>query len=275
MEGSFYHAGPIFRSGLAASISLGKCFLEASRNTRPRAQFGGSLASACSDSYKGRAVKSAPPESPKAADPELASDGGEEAAVQHATHEPLRRVNVQEESRTIVVADDQATGAIERETRKLEPYTASRAEKTVVIRDRRAIEEIRKVGKKSSVSSLLLWIAAGLAAFGLGGALAVLTAKRDAPPKAETVAARPIAAKPAPPTPPQQTPPMAAATADSVEGPALNAAELPVEKEPKAAPSASTPVKKPAAARPPASSTASSPKLPATPQAKQEIPSGI
>jgi hypothetical protein len=224
-------------------------------------------------------VKNAPPESPLIADPELASDGGEEAAVQHATHEPQRRVNVQEESRTIVVADDQAAGAVDRETRKLEPYTASRAEKTVVIRDRRAIDEIRKVGKKSSASSLLLWIAAGLAAFGLGGALAVLTAKRDAPPKAEPVAARPIAAKPAPASPPQPTPPhpVAAATADTVEGPALNAAELPVEKEqPKAAPSAST-AKKPAASRPPSSSTAStsSSKQPVTPQAKSEIPSGI
>ena len=223
-------------------------------------------------------MKNAPPESPQVAGPELASDGGEEAAVQHATHEPQRRVTVQEESRTIVVADEQAAGAIDRETRKLEPYTASRAEPTVVIRDRRAIDEIRKVGKKSSVPSLLLWIAAGLAAFGLGGALAVLTAQRDAPPKAEAVAARPIAAKPAPTPPPQKTPPVAAATADTVEGPAVNAAELPVEKEqPKAAPSASSTVKKPAASRPPSSSTASvSPsKQPVTPQAKSEIPSGI
>jgi len=214
------------------------------------------------------------------AGPELASDGGEEATIQHAMHEPQRRVTVQEESRTIVVADEQAAGAVERETRKLEPYTASRAEQTVVIRDRRAIDEIRKVGKKSSASSLLLWIAAGLAAFGLGGALAVATAKRESVPKPEPAAMRQVAAKPAPVPPPQQRSPnpAAAATADSVEGPAVNAAELPVEKteEPKAAPTASS-RKKPAASRPPSSSASSAApsKLPVTPQAKSEIPSGI
>jgi hypothetical protein len=184
-------------------------------------------------------------------------------------------VHVQEESRTIVVAEEADAGADggvlgQREsTRKLEPYTATRAEPTVVIRDRRVLRELQQPSaKKRPLSSILLWVAAGLAAFGLGGALAIFTAKDDPEPE-------PQAATPAPPAPKAEPvveaelAPQAIIDLDIESGsdvPAVNAAELPVEDEP---------LKKPPRKPPASSGSAAAPAAPKSAAPKVEIPSGI
>ena len=100
-------------------------------------------------------------------------------AQQTAAHAPQPRAIVSEESRSVVISDH--PGA-----RKTEPPRSaaprSTAEPTLIIRDRRRLEEMRKQiverqlksNKSRRSRSIYLWSALGVAAFVLGGVVAFL-----------------------------------------------------------------------------------------------------
>jgi hypothetical protein len=132
-------------------------------------------------------------------------------AQQTAAHAPQPRANVSEESRSVVITDHP-------QRRDTEPPRASRqspprssGEATLVIRDRRALDELRsqiergRIKPPSRRRPLYLWGALGLAAFVLGGIVAFLaTDSRDtsaaaSPVRVEAQIALPRAAAPSPP----------------------------------------------------------------------------
>ena len=100
-------------------------------------------------------------------------------AQQTAAHAPQPRAIVSEESRSVVISEH--PGA-----RKTEPPRSalprSTAEPTLIIRDRRRLEEMRKQiverqlksNKSRRSRSIYLWSALGVAAFVLGGVVAFL-----------------------------------------------------------------------------------------------------
>jgi hypothetical protein len=105
---------------------------------------------------------------------------GDEAIIaqQTAAHALKPRANVSEESRSVVITEHPA-----REGAELSGNlpAKSSAEATVVIRDRRALDEMRqKIVRrqqqkaKQAHSAFFLWGALGLAAFVLGGIVAYL-----------------------------------------------------------------------------------------------------
>jgi len=123
---------------------------------------------------------------------------GDDAIIsqQTAAHAPQPRAVVSEESRSVVISDHPPT-------RKTEPprsatFPRATGEPTLIIRDRRALDEMRQQiverqlrskGRRSR--SLYVWGGLGLAAFVLGGIVAFLAtdSHADAPPTADGVAA--------------------------------------------------------------------------------------
>jgi len=101
---------------------------------------------------------------------------GDEAIIsqQTAAHALQPRANVSEESRSVVITEHPAR-------RDSQPPRKSSAEATLVIRDRRALDEMRqKIVRRQQQkarrgrNALYLWGALGLAAFVLGGIVAFL-----------------------------------------------------------------------------------------------------
>jgi hypothetical protein len=99
---------------------------------------------------------------------------GDEAIIsqQTAAHAPQPRTNVSEESRSVVITEHPPDP---------QPARKSSAEATLVIRDRRALDEMRqKLLRRQQEKqahrrhALYLWSALGLAAFVLGGIVAFL-----------------------------------------------------------------------------------------------------
>ncbi|HEY3252658.1 MAG TPA: hypothetical protein VGJ91_01880 [Polyangiaceae bacterium] len=95
---------------------------------------------------------------------------GDEAIIaqQTAAHALQPRANVSEEARSVVITEHPRN-----------PPPRSSAEATVVIRDRRALDEmrakiVRQQQQKAGHNALYLWGALGLAAFVLGGIVAFL-----------------------------------------------------------------------------------------------------
>ena len=98
-------------------------------------------------------------------------------AQQTAAHAPRPRANVSEESRSVVITDHP-------QRRDTEPPRhappRSTGEPTLVIRDRRALDELRhsieqrKAKKSNGRRALYVWGALGLTAFVLGGVVAFL-----------------------------------------------------------------------------------------------------
>ena len=132
-------------------------------------------------------------------------------AQQTAAHAPQPRANVSEESRSVVIAEHLKRSDTEppRAARSAPPRSS--AEATVVIRDRRALDDLRtqiergrlkKTGRKRPI---YLWGALGLAAFLLGGIVAFLATdgRGDNLPtpsgRIEAQVALPRAVAPAPP----------------------------------------------------------------------------
>jgi len=178
-----------------------------------------------------------PPEVQRLAEQELEEleELGDEAIIaqQTAAHAPQPRANVSEESRSVVITEHPLRTDTEPPR---QPPPRSSAEATVVIRDRRALDEMRqkivnrqKQLKARSRNALYLWGALGLAAFVLGGVVAFLatdtvsesqTAQNQAPAsRGEAQTAQPSPLSPKVPANRSASPP----------APAVKIDDLPVE----------------------------------------------
>jgi len=120
------------------------------------------------------------PREPQAhADLDELEELGDEAIIsqQTAAHAPQPRANVSEESRSVVISEQASRHDTEPPRN---PPPRSSAEATLVIRDRRALDEMRRKivrGQRKHAqrhSALYLWGGLGLAAFVLGGIVAFL-----------------------------------------------------------------------------------------------------
>ena len=139
-------------------------------------------------------------------------------AQQTAAHAPQPRQNVATEARSVVISDRPGPGDA------AAPRRRASSEKTVIIRDRRKLDEMRQklierqVKKKQERARLIyFWGAVGLAAFVLGGVVALFATGEGAP---SVSSAAPVVAPP----PPASGEPVPA------EPPTVDLSELPVEK---------------------------------------------
>jgi hypothetical protein len=144
-------------------------------------------------------------------------------AHQQGAHVPKPRAQVTEESRSVVISDYPAKKPSSRPTERRS--RRERTEKTVVIRGRRQLEDLRRAvaqyGKRATKAQnrgVLLWVIVGLAAF-LTGALVALFATPKRPEAAQL------------PTPPvlSEAPPLPSPPAESAEPPSVSIDELPIE----------------------------------------------
>ena len=164
---------------------------------------------------------------PEAEELEQLEELGDDAIIaqQQGAHVPKPRVQVTEEARSIVISEHPAPGfnapsapkiPVKPESRK----RSERTEKTVVIRDRRQLEELRReMAKRKPVAApspsqrqggLMLWVIVGVAAFLTGGLVALFATRDEAdvpaatPPvvSAQGAAPAPSVAPVAPPEPP-------------------------------------------------------------------------
>lgn len=130
---------------------------------------------------------------PEVAELEQLEELGDDAIIAHqqGAHAPKPRAQVTEEARSVVISDHPPVGSNPPPAPALPAKPAAkrrseRTEKTVVIRDRRQIEQLRRqMAKRSSSKAaaagapgLWIWIAVGIAAFLMGG-LAALFATRE------------------------------------------------------------------------------------------------
>ncbi len=128
---------------------------------------------------------------------------GDDAIIAQQTeaHAPKPRANVADEARSVVITDH----PLRRDTqppRRSQPRSTGEA--TLVIRDRRALDEIRKSiiegqarKKRGGHRALYTWGALGLAAFVLGGLVAFLATDGSGSGDAEPAPAGQIEAPPA------------------------------------------------------------------------------
>jgi hypothetical protein len=169
------------------------------------------------------------PEQPRADELEELEELGDDAIIaqQQGAHAPAPRAQVTEEARSIVISEHPPAGAKSPSTSDAK---RSRAEKTVVIRDRRQLDELRReMAKRKPPSELeprskpatsrgvALWVIVGLAAFLAGGVVAVLATGEDEP------------AAPAAPAVVSQQPVAPAAPVETSEPPSVSIDELPIE----------------------------------------------
>jgi len=152
-------------------------------------------------------------------------------AQQTAAHAPQPRANVSEESRSVVISD------VPRKRDTQPPRSGmpkTTGEPTLIIRDRRALDEMRQQlmerqrRRKNRGRALYIWGALGVAAFVLGGLVAFLAT--DSHPTTSAAPAEPARAEA----------PVAKATAaapsarpDTAPTHAVRLDDLPVEKTPK------------------------------------------
>ena len=155
-------------------------------------------------------------------------------AQQSLAHAPPAAVQVQEEKRSVVISDKPPGGAAPVASPR---RTRSRGEATVVIRDRRKLEEMRReiqesqraYARQSSVSSkppkpYLVWGGAALAAFVLGGVVALVVGALTAPdPLTPAIPAQQVQAQPGGPA--------AKPGGEAAPAPTVNLEDLPVERK--------------------------------------------
>ena len=152
-------------------------------------------------------------------------------AQQQGAHVPKPRVQVNDEARSIVISEHPKPtpgpqNPVDPGTRK----RSERTEKTVVIRDRRQIDELRREMAKHrphraprppksepSNKGLWLWVIVGVAAFLAGGLVALFATRDDS-----SAAASPAPAVSAVPVP-------SAAPVAPSEPPSVSIDELPIE----------------------------------------------
>jgi hypothetical protein len=118
---------------------------------------------------------------------ELDLDDAAVISHQSEVHAPARRQPVHMDPRSIVVAEDPEPGARHGASRQVTTRRGRRAlEPTLLIRDRREADELRRemdkrvrAMKREQLRSTLMWLLAGVLAFGLGGLIALLVARRQ------------------------------------------------------------------------------------------------
>jgi hypothetical protein len=166
---------------------------------------------------------------PGGEDIEQLEELGDDAIIaqQRGAHAPAPRAQVTEEARSVVISDDprQTSPAPSAAAGVPARKRSERTEKTVVIRDRRQIEELRREMAKRKAQleapppskGLLLWVIVGVAAFVTGG-LVALFATRD-----ESTDVAPI-----PPISSQALPVVPTAPS-AEEPPSVSIDELPIE----------------------------------------------
>jgi hypothetical protein len=165
---------------------------------------------------------------PEAAELEHLEELGDDAIIAHqqGAHAPQPRAQVTEDARSVVISDHPPVGsspppspAVAREPKR----RSERTEKTVVIRDRRQIDELRRQAAKRhgsgpppAVPGIWVWVAVGVAAFLLGGLVALFATRDEAPVAAPLPSAAPSAL---------------AVPAATAEPPKVSIDELPIENE--------------------------------------------
>jgi hypothetical protein len=169
---------------------------------------------------------------PGGEDIEQLEELGDDAIIaqQQGAHAPAPRAQVTEEARSIVISDHPPQGAAAAALAAAAPQPGTkrrseRTEKTVVIRDRRQIDELRRemAKRKAQMSvappgkGLLLWVSVGVAAFVTGGLVALFATREDA---GTTPVVAPVASQVLPPAP---------AAASAPEPPSVSIDELPIE----------------------------------------------
>jgi hypothetical protein len=153
-------------------------------------------------------------------------------AQQQGAHAPKPRVLVTEEARSVVISDHPAPGSHPPSDPRIPPNSGAgtrkrsdRTEKTVVIRDRRQVEELRRQMAKRAPRSnpapaqgnLVLWVVVGALAFLAGGLVALFATREDgASAGAPASSASAVATPPASPT-------------ATTEPPSVSIDELPIE----------------------------------------------
>jgi hypothetical protein len=173
------------------------------------------------------------PDRPRADELEQLEELGDDAIIAHqqGAHVPKPRVQVTEEARSIVISEHPSPGSQPPAAPKIpkDPgkKRSERTEKTVVIRDRRQIEELRREMAKHrprlqaeparKSQGLLLWVIVGIAAFLIGGLVALFATQEE-----ESTGA-PV------PTAVTVLPQVSAAPAAPSEPPSVSIDELPIE----------------------------------------------
>jgi hypothetical protein len=169
---------------------------------------------------------------PGGEDIEQLEELGDDAIIaqQQGAHAPAPRAQVTEEARSVVISDHPPQGGsvgagVARAPEATAKRRSERTEKTVVIRDRRQIEELRREMAKRKAQyaappaskGLLLWVVVGLAAFVTGGLVALFATRDDA---AGVAPVSPVAS---------EALPLAPAAPSAAEPPSVSIEELPIE----------------------------------------------
>lgn len=171
------------------------------------------------------------PDLPRADELEQLEELGDDAIIaqQQGAHVPKPRVQVTEEARSIVISEHPAPGSHPPSAPKIPADSGTkkrsdRTEKTVVIRDRRQIEELRRemakrrpVPQPAPTNGLLLWVIVGVAAFLTGGLVALFATRDDS--SATAAPAPAVSALPSP----------SVAPVAPSEPPSVSIDELPIE----------------------------------------------
>jgi hypothetical protein len=166
---------------------------------------------------------------PGGEDIEQLEELGDDAIIaqQRGAHAPAPRAHVMEEARSVVISDHPGFAAAPAAANAgVSPRKRSeRTEKTVVIRDRRQIEELRREMAKRKpppvappqTQGLLLWVIVGVAAFLTGGLVALFATRDESTDVAPIPPVASQASAAAPPAP------------SAAEPPSVSIDELPIE----------------------------------------------
>jgi hypothetical protein len=150
-------------------------------------------------------------------------------AQQQGAHVPKPRAQVTEEARSVVISDHPLQGSRPSPVPEQPHHPASkreRSEKTVVIRDRKKLDELRREIERRKpkpaavMPGVWLWVVVGLAAFLMGGLVALFATHEE-----ESAVAPVPSAQQAPVAPPQPQP--------SGDPPSVSIDELPLEGDKK------------------------------------------
>jgi hypothetical protein len=153
--------------------------------------------------------------------------GGEAIIAQQTeAHLPQKRANVQDEVRSVVILEEPTASS-----RRPPPYRAERAEATLVMRDRRDLEAMRRKvlsGRLRAVGSRpYVWAGLAIAAFAAGGLVTLLLVRGAETPRVESASPASNPVSDHRPTERQSTP----ASQDSEPvTPQVKLEELPLEK---------------------------------------------